>query len=106
MFSFHGASEIFLRRRKDHSDIREILNAIDDELKAAIAASSTETTCVTADSVRSDKFPIPHLPFPSFRNGARAPPPPPPDGTSRGGTQVRHERAPEIEPSPGAETSL
>ena len=89
MFSFHGASEIFLRRRKDHSDIREILNAIDDELNAAIAVSSTETTCMTADSVRSDKFPIPHLPFPSFRKGARAPPPPP-----------------EIEPSPGAETSL
>ena len=47
-----------LRRRKDHSDIREILNAIEDELEAAIVVSSTETTCVTADHdhVRPDKF--------------------------------------------------
>jgi len=28
------------RRRKDHSDIREILNAIEDELETAIALSS------------------------------------------------------------------
>ena len=40
-----------LRRRNDHSDIREILNAIEDELEAAIVVSSTETTCVTADHV-------------------------------------------------------
>jgi len=50
-----------LRRRKDHSGIREILNAIEDELEgsgSSIVVSSTETTCVTADHVRPDKFPI------------------------------------------------
>ena len=50
-----------LRRRKDQSGNREILNAIEDELEGSgnsIVVSSTKRTCVTADHVRPDKFPI------------------------------------------------
>jgi len=50
-----------LHRRKDHSDIREIFYAIEDDLEGSgnsIVVSCTETTCVTADHVRPDRFPI------------------------------------------------